>query len=225
MRDHERECFVSGMGVRHDQLVTHDLLEGAPRFEEVKRYDAVLMGGAGAFLVSQKNQPNIEPFLDLLRTIVDRGHPTFATCYGYQAMVQALGGEVIHDPERAEIGTFAITLTDEGATDELLGGMPHTFMAQQGHKDRATQLPANLVNLASSERCPFQALRVKDKPVWAVQFHPELTRDGNRSRYRHYLEHYSPELTEEQILVALERFDHSPESSQLLGRFLSLVFG
>lgn len=224
MADHEHECFVDRTGLAPAQIITHDLLSGPPTMAEVRRYDALLMGGSGDFLISKGDQPRFEPMLDLLREVVAARHPTFAACYGFQAIVHALGGEVVHDPENVEVGTYTLELTDEAAGDEIFGSLPRRFVAQQGHKDRAERLPEGIVHLASSERAPFQALRVPGAPVWAVQFHPELDRDGNRTRYRHYLENYSPELTEEQLEAELERFDHSPEASELLGRFLRVVF-
>ena len=224
MRDHEHECFVNGTQLEPHQIVTHDLLSGPPTLEEIQQYDALLMGGSGEFLVSKGNQPEFEPLLELLREVVSRKHPTFAACYGFQAMVQALGGEVIHDPENVEVGTFELELTDAAKHDELFRHLPRRFVAQQGHKDRAARLPEGLVHLASSERAPYQALRVPNAPVWAVQFHPELDRDGNRMRYRHYLENYSPTLTAAEVDAAMDRFDHSPEASRLLEHFLKTVF-
>ncbi|MCB9595301.1 MAG: type 1 glutamine amidotransferase [Sandaracinaceae bacterium] len=225
MRGHEHECFVDRTGLAPAQITTHDLLAGPPTLDEVRKFDGLLMGGSGEFLVSKGNQPNFEPMMELLREVVAAKHPTFAACYGFQAMVQALGGEVIHDPDNVEVGTFELELTEAATSDELFRHLPRRFVAQQGHKDRAARLPEGFVNLASSERAPFQALRVPEAPVWAVQFHPELTRDGNRLRYRHYLENYSPELTPEQVDAAMERFGHSPEASELLGRFLRIVYG
>ncbi len=225
MRAHEHECFVDRTGLAPAQIVPHDLLEGPPTMAEIRRYDGLLMGGSGEFLVSKGNQPRFEPMLDTLREVVAAKHPTFASCYGFQAMVHALGGEVIHDPDNVEVGTFELELTDEAMEDELFGSLPRRFVAQQGHKDRAARLPEGFVHLASSPRAPFQALRVRGAPVWASQFHPELSRDDNRRRYRHYLENYSPELTPEEVDAAMERFTHSPEASALLGRFLRVVFG
>lgn len=224
MRGHEHTCFVDRTGLAPAQIIPHDLLSGPPSMAEIRRYDGLLMGGSGDFLVSKGNQPNFEPMLDTLREVIEAKHPTFASCYGFQAMVHALGGEVIHDPENVEVGTFELELTEAATEDELFRHLPRRFVAQQGHKDRAARLPEGFVHLASSERAPFQALRVPGAPVWAAQFHPELDRDGNRMRYRHYLEHYSPELTPEEVDAAMERFGHSPETSELLGRFLRVVF-
>ncbi|MBX3275452.1 MAG: gamma-glutamyl-gamma-aminobutyrate hydrolase family protein [Sandaracinaceae bacterium] len=225
MRDHEHRCFADRTGLAPAQIVPHDLLSGPPTLAQVRAFDGLLMGGSGDFLVSQGDQPNFEPTLALLRDVVAARVPTFASCYGFQAMVHALGGEVIHDPENIEVGTFELSLTEEARRDELFGALPRRFVAQQGHKDRAARLPEGLVHLASSERAPYQALRVPGAPVWAVQFHPELDRDGSCTRYRHYLENYSPELSPEEVEAAMASFEDSPEASALLGRFLRVVFG
>ena len=81
-----------------------------------------------------------------------------------------------------------------------------------GHKDRASVFPETALNMASSERCRFQALRLPDKPIWATQFHPELDRESNLDRLRRYFRDYGPEDPDE--LEAFEsRFGHSPEAS------------
>ena len=159
MRLHEHECFVARSGLEPDQIATHDLLGGPPPLRDVLAYDALLMGGSGEFLVSRGNQPRFEPLLDTLREVVSRGHPTFAACYGFQAMVHALGGEIVYDPDNTEVGTFEVTLTDAGRRDELFDGSPASFLAQQGHKDRATRLPERASNLAASDRCPHRGRR------------------------------------------------------------------
>ena len=77
-----------------------------------------------------------------------------------ERLVRALDGEVIHDPDNTEVGTYELTLTAEGRADELFGGLPDRFLAQMGHKERAFRYPAGIPNLASSERSPLQALPV-----------------------------------------------------------------
>lgn len=224
MRQHEHACFVSRTGLGPEQIVPLSVLDRTPSVREVVGYDALLMGGSGAYLVSKGNQPLFEPFLELLREVAQRRHPTFAACYGYQSMVQAMGGQIVYDPDHTEVGTFEITLSAAGAADPIFSALPARFLAQQGHKDRAERLPEGCTNLASSASCALQAFRFDDAPVWAVQFHPELDRDGNQLRYRHYLQSYSPGLSEEELVAELERFVATPEASRLLPRFLEVVF-
>ena len=103
---------------------------------------------------------------------VEEEHPLFASCFGFQALVVGLGGTVIKDVPHAEVGTYELTLTEEGKTDDLFSTFPHHFNAQLGHQDRASIMPSMAINLAYSERCPYQAFTIKDKPVYATQFHP-----------------------------------------------------
>jgi GMP synthase (glutamine-hydrolysing) len=225
MAAHEHACFVERTGLEAGQIVAHDLCQGPPRSERARMFDAVMVGGAGDYYVSKGNLPEFEAFLELLRDLIARGRPTFASCFGYQSLVRALGGEVIFDPDNTEVGTFELTLSAAGREDPLFGHLPQTFLAQMGHKDRAAVNPDGIPNLAGSERCPLQAFRIPGLPIWASQFHPELDRKTNQDRFRHYLEGYATYMSAAERQAALDGFRESPEASELLKRFLELVFG
>jgi GMP synthase (glutamine-hydrolysing) len=224
-RHEERQSFAARAGLDLQQIVPFDLLEKAPTLAEIRRFDALMVGGSGAYSVSKNDLPNQNAVMATMAEVVDAGHPTFASCYGFHLLVQAMGGKIIHDPGCTEVGAFELTLSTHGRGDELFGYLPDTFMAQLGHKDRASCLPRGVFNLASSARAPYQALRVPGKPIWATQFHPELTVEDNLlrfSRYKHvYANLYSP--LELQALV--DGFRPSLEVEELIPRFLELVFG
>ena len=162
--------------------------------------------------------------MEFLREVVERGHPAFLSCFGYQSLVGALGGVLIHDPSNSEVGTYELSLTERGKNDPLFRTLPQQFQAQMGHKDRANRPADGTFNLASSERSLYQALRVPNKPIWATQFHPELDRSTNLERFRRYQEDYGPR-DEDGRAAARARFGESPEASSLLSRFVRLVFG
>ena len=222
-KEHERRCFVDAMALAHERLVCYDLLEGPPPLESVLECDALFMGGSGDFYVSKGDLPHHDALLELLRGVVDVGHPTFASCFGYQMLVEALGGTIEHAPDKTEVGTYEVVLTAEGRTDELFGDLPARFFAQMGHKDRATVHPEGVPNLAATELSPMQALRIPGKPIWATQFHPELDRDTNLDRYERYLDSYAQHLSEAERAEARQRFRESPEASGLLLKFLKKV--
>ena len=224
MAAHEHRCFVNRTGLAVENVVCFDLCQGTPTWAEVRRHDALMVGGSGEYYVSKRNLPGHDRVLDLMREVASTGHPTFASCFGYQCMVQALGGTIVHDPERTEVGSYELTVTEDGRRDSLFGELPERFWAQMGHKDRAEDLPADVANLASSELNPFQALRIPGKAVWASQFHPELERKTNQERLIHYMDGYAPFMTAEERSAALERFRDSVEASRLLSRFIELVF-
>lgn len=221
----ERQSFACKAGLDVSQIVPHDLLSGPPSLAQLRRYDALMVGGAGDYYVSKQNLPGFFEVLDLLREVVAHGHPTFASCFGFQLMVKALGGEIIYDPEGMEVGTYELALTPAGQQDELLGTLPPRFQAQLGRKDRANRLPDGCVNLAFSRRAPFQAIRIPGKPIWATQFHPELSGKENRTRFQRYLDGYASVMSADERAVALSRFKESPQTETLISQFLTLVFG
>ena len=184
-----------------------------------------MVGGSGDFYVSRGDLPYQQQLFDFLRELAAVGHPTFASCFGFQCLVSALGGEIVHDAGNTEVGTYPVELTAEGKADPLFGDLPPRFAAQLGRKDRAQSLPAVARNLARSDRSPFQAFRLPGRPIWATQFHPELDRERNLGRYRHYLDGYAAAMSEEEREAAFERFRESPETERLLPAFLQLVFG
>jgi GMP synthase (glutamine-hydrolysing) len=222
-RLHEHACFARAMNVDEAQLTLWDLLSGPPTLAQTASYDALLVGGAGEFYVSKGDLPHAPKFAGFLRDVVAARRPMFASCFGYQALVDALGGTVVHDPPRTEVGTFDLRLTEAGVSDPLFGTLPAGFAAQMGHKDRATGHPDTLVNLASSELSPFQALRVVGAPIWATQFHPELQRADNIYRYERYIEGYGEGMNATEIQAVIDGHRESPDASDLIRRFAALI--
>lgn len=221
----ERQSFADRCGLPLDHVVPFDLLNGTPTLAQIRRYDALMIGGSGAFYVSKRNLPGFEAVNELLGEVTAVSHPIFASCFGFQLLVHALGGEIIHDPDNIEIGTYPVTLTEAGKQDELFSYFPETFQAQLGRKDRALSLPEAVVHLAGSQHAPYQALRVPGKPIWGTQFHPELTKAENLTRFNRYLEDYAGILDEADMQEAAARFQESPETEELISRFLQVVFG
>jgi GMP synthase (glutamine-hydrolysing) len=154
--------------------------------------------------------------------------PTFASCWGFQAMARALGGEVVTDMDRAEVGTHELVLTDAGRRDPVFGPLAEagpTFYAQLGHKDIVVRLPDRAELLVSSRRVENQAFRFPGKHIYCTQFHPELNRRTLLDRLRKY-----PRYVEEISGMPYEQFTRnhcheSPHTEDLLPRFVTQVAG
>jgi GMP synthase (glutamine-hydrolysing) len=215
MAAHEHRCFAETLGVPLERVRCHDLLRGPPSDADLAACDLLLVGGSGSFSVLDDHRWLKDFYGFLEHVAIPRALPVFASCFGFQALVVAGGGEVIHDVEHAEVGTFEVTLTEAGLRDPLLAGCAPSFVAQFGHKDRAARLPSGVVSLAGSERAPYQAFRIPGTPIVATQFHPELDVEGNLHRYRAYLAIYvsNPETCQDDVTA---RSRPSPEASALL---------
>ena len=224
MAAHERDCFARALEVPTSEIGCWDLLQGAPPAERLSEQQRLLVGGSGAFSTLD-DEAWLGDFFDFLtEVVIAQKRPTFASCFGFQAIVRAGGGTIVSDPSRAEVGTFDIHVTDAGASDPLLGSLASGFPAQLGHKDHADDLPAGCIHLAGSERSPFQALRVEGTQIVGTQFHPELNREDNLYRYDAYRAAYSGSSADrdDEVVRSLKA---TPEATALLRRWADQLSG
>jgi GMP synthase (glutamine-hydrolysing) len=239
----EVRCFAQMLGCDLSAIGVFDLLAAAPSTEKLRQPDMLLLGGSGhysaaeepgpsepgcsEFAVANRPRPRVSPWLeralDAMREIHELAKPTFASCWGFQAMARAMGGRCIHDLPNAEVGTIELALTAAGCDDPLFGQLPPTFAAQAGHEDHVVRLPPDAVLLASSARVPEQAFRFAGRPIYCTQFHPELDRAAMLERVLQY-----PEYVARIARVPFDEFVHSvreaPESNSLLRRFVEIIF-
>ena len=221
MRSNEVRCFARGFGCSTAQIDVVDLLAGVPAQEALDRADVVLLGGSGDYSVA-RGGPWLPAALDTMAGLHDASKPTFASCWGFQAMARALGGEVVTDHSRAEVGSAWLELTPQGAEDPVFGALARRFRVLIGHEDIVTKLPVGATLLASSERVENQAYRFDGKPIYATQFHPELSRADIVQRIATY-----PAYLPLANASTLEEFEamtpETPDVEALLARFLELV--
>jgi GMP synthase (glutamine-hydrolysing) len=232
MAAQEVRCFAQALACDPSSIEVLDLLRAVPSREKKSQFDMLLLGGSGHYsAASESSEPGrlasqhgwLERTLDCLREIHQLAKPTFASCWGFQAMARALGGRCIHDPASAELGTVEISLTDVGRSDPILGTLPLSFPAQGGHEDHVIMLPPDAVLLASSAQIAEQAFRFVGRPIYCTQFHPELDRSSFLERVAAY-----PEYVERIAGISYDHFmlrvQETPEANTLLRRFVTHVF-
>jgi len=222
VREEERAAFADRLGVEVSAIHSIDILTEDLHFDRLENSDALLIGGAGEHSVCSP-QPGVKRLITFLGETTERSFPTFASCFGFQALVLALGGEVINDEPHAEVGSTWLERLEAAEGNPIFGELPMRFVAQQGHKDRAKTLPSQATCFAKSDLAPYQAIQIQGKPVYATQFHPELTGAANRRRFERYLDHYGHVFGPEKARQMLEEFLPSPEASGLLRRFSSAL--
>ena len=216
-------CFARSLPCTSSNIEVFDLLSGAPSTLTLKRTDVVLIGGSGEHSVV-RGGPWLSRALDTMTELYAKSRPTFASCWGFQAMAQALGGTVVTDRDRAEVGTAWVELTHDGEADPVFGPLGKRFRVPIGHEDVVTQIPKSARLLASSDLVENQAFVFLDKPIYATQFHPELNRADLVARLTKYTE-YLPLTGHKSIKEFEDNTPETPESESILPRFLKEVLG
>ncbi|GAA1899683.1 glutamine-hydrolyzing GMP synthase [Lapillicoccus jejuensis] len=158
-----REAKVYSEVVPHTTPVA-DLLARNPR--------AVILSG-GPSSVYAEGAPELDPAL------LEAGVPVMGLCYGFQAMVQALGGSVAHTG-RGEYGSTPATVTDTGST--LFDGVPEHQSVWMSHGDSVTEAPPGMKVTATSDGAPVAAVEDDERRLYGVQWHPEVLHTAHGQR-------------------------------------------
>ncbi|HET8584024.1 MAG TPA: glutamine-hydrolyzing GMP synthase [Jatrophihabitans sp.] len=128
-----------------------------------RRPKAIILSG-GPSSVYAEGAPQADPAL------FAAGVPVFGICYGFQAMTQALAGEVARTGG-SEFGRTTLTVTDPGV---LLRGLPAALQVWMSHGDEVTAAPPGFTVTAGSAGAPVAAFEDVDRGLAGVQFHPEV---------------------------------------------------
>lgn len=217
---HERHSIMTITGLRPEQVDPANLVHEPHRveWERVRRADAVIIGGAGVHSAVEDYDFS-DDLGALIERMVDEGVALFGSCYGHQIIARTLGGSVIHDNDRSEVGAIDVCATDAAGADPIFGACPPAYTTLMGHKDRVDRLPDGAVELAYSETCRNQAFRILGRPVWGAQFHAELTPTTLVERLSHYRQYAPDEGEFERIKRELRP---TPHAREILKRFLSM---
>ena len=180
--DNEYESFLNLAGLADRELRRVRLEQRPLRDIDLRDFSGVWVGGGpfnytdpqdGKTAVQLRVEADLSRVLD---AVVAADFPFLGACYGLGALGRHEGA-VLGRRHGEPAGLVRITLTPAGREDPVLGGLPAEFDAFTGHKESISELPGHAVLLASSARCPGQAVRVGAN-VYGVQFHPELDAAG-----------------------------------------------
>jgi GMP synthase (glutamine-hydrolysing) len=216
----EQSCFLERCRVARRQFSFVNLVHNPEvRWRDVEDAHAVLVGGSGEFSVTKEHAYS-QPLREVLQRLIENDRPIFGSCWGHQFLATVGGGTVIEDLESSEVGSFPIELTPDGISDPLFASFPHSFQVQLGHNDRISDLGPGWLDLAQSEICPYQAIRLAGKPVYGTQFHSEMNEERLHERILVYLEDYVADDAQHQKI--LRGLRPSIESDRLIENFLQL---
>uniref|UniRef100_A0A7V5XZH5 GMP synthase [glutamine-hydrolyzing] n=1 Tax=candidate division WOR-3 bacterium TaxID=2052148 RepID=A0A7V5XZH5_UNCW3 len=130
----------------------------------IKNLKGIILSG-GPSSVYDSSSPKCE------REIFNLGIPILGICYGHQLIAFCAGGEV----KTGEAGEYGITKLKIVKESELLVGLKKEEKVWMNHKDKVTKLPNGYEVIAVTEKSPIAVFENRQKRIYGVQFHPEVT--------------------------------------------------
>lgn len=98
--------------------------------------------------------------------------PVLGVCYGAQLIAHKMGGTVLPSQMR-EYGRARLSHVDHHS--ELLKEVSLDTQVWMSHADTIASIPDQFEIIASTSSVKIAAFRLKGKPLYAIQFHPEVT--------------------------------------------------
>ena len=222
VRKEELESFAKYSELDLDQFEVLNVFD-KPKFssEELNGFDALYVGGASeANVLEPKKYEFVNDCIRLIKYAGDNSIPTFASCFGFQLAVLAFGGTILSKDSDYEMGSIPIRLTNLAEIDPVFKGTKDNFNALSIHRQYAIELPSNLDLLAYTDQC-LHSFKLRNKPLWAFQFHPEVDRATVFKRLAIYKEEYTN--SEDEFQSVLDSLVETPESHNLMLNFVNRV--
>jgi GMP synthase (glutamine-hydrolysing) len=136
-------------------------------FKEIyaEKIDGLVLSGGSPRIGLQKELGNCREYLE------KANFPILGICAGHQLIAQFFGGEA--KPSKIhEFGKNELTIVKED--NALFKGVPKKSIVWESHNDEVITLPKDFELLGKSENCEIQAMHHKKKPIYGLQFHPEV---------------------------------------------------
>ena len=122
-----------------------------------------------------------ESLAGVFEVIKKASQPILGVCGGHQQMALAFGAPIGlmarlvagegYEGAKRERGFFPVAVNNQRG---LFANLPSTITVWHSHFDEVKELPEGFHRTASNETCAIQAMQHDERPLFGVQFHPEL---------------------------------------------------
>lgn len=129
----------------------------------------------GPYSVYWKDAPHADP------AFYELGVPILGICYGLQEIAWHFDNENVLAGEKREYGHASLKVQRHGDNqtgghvDELFKNIEDDSEVWMSHGDKLGHLPHDFITVATTSNAPFAGIAHKDKKMYGIQFHPEVT--------------------------------------------------
>ena len=142
----------------------------------LKEAKGIVLSGSPAYLTEIDHGPFQEHCGFLKETIV----PVLGICFGHQIIGILHGATIYRGPEVR--GNNTINLQ---CADPLFKGFGKEITMTEDHTEGIT-LPDGFIHLASSQSYLNEGMKHMTKPIWSIQFHPEVSGETGLMVFRNF---------------------------------------
>ncbi|MBN2008422.1 glutamine-hydrolyzing GMP synthase [candidate division KSB1 bacterium] len=171
---HEETVVILDFGSQYTQLIARRVREQGV-YSIIKPFDLPLdelkqLEPKGIIFSGGPSSVYADDVPRLTRNTLDLDIPILGICYGLQLITYLLNGSVIRANHR-EYGHAQLTISSD---DSFFKGIHSPTRVWMSHGDKVEKLPADFTVLAQTKNSPYAAVRHNSRPIYGLQFHPEV---------------------------------------------------
>jgi GMP synthase (glutamine-hydrolysing) len=155
-------CHLIARKIR-DLGVYADVRPSDTAAEELRGRKGLIISG-GPDSVYESDSSRIDP------AILAQNSAVLGICYGQQLMAHELGGHV----RKGTKGEYGLALLEKIKAHALFADLNGDSQVWMNHRDQVESVPDGFDVLAKTNTCAVAAMAHRDRPLMAVQFHPEV---------------------------------------------------
>ena len=167
--------YIEELVYEFDDFVSIPLLDAT--VESLYDLKGIIISGAPILLTETDHAPFKQP----IETIIKSELPIMGICFGHQLLSLYFGGYVARMKEDRDWQTIEV-ISDSHLFDKL----PNEFEMMEDHCETASS-PNDFIHLAVSDVCINEAMQHKTKPIYGVQFHPEVSGNSGRIIFDNFI--------------------------------------
>ena len=146
---------------------------------DFSRFDGIIISGSPLTLTNE----NKEAYLKLFPFIGEIESPILWICFGHQMIGHVMGTKYcIGDMIKWDNEIHIIN-----KKEPLFAGIKTGSLFRESHEQHI-MLPPDFILLADSDNCRNEAMKHKSKPIYWVQFHPEISGEVGKKLIGNFLE-------------------------------------
>ena len=145
----------------YSEILPWDINEN--KIIDLKPKGIILSGGPNS--VTDSYTPRVP------KCVFEMDIPILGICYGMQTLAEQMGWHVI-SADQKEFGRSELDIVSNSI---LFSGLQSKINVWMSHGDQVQDLPDEYNLVASTSTAPIAAMEHNDLPIYAIQFHPEVT--------------------------------------------------